>query len=93
MTRKQITRFELTGFLLSPSLFVMIILMVVEAMLAATTTWLVINAGRKVAENEFLTVDLIWILSAQSVAYVEKFNPADPPSPAQVSSASGAPRP
>jgi hypothetical protein len=70
MTGKQITRFELTGFLLSPSLFVMIILMVVEAMLAATTTWLVINAGRKVAENEFLTVDLIWILSAQSAAYV-----------------------
>jgi hypothetical protein len=70
MTGKQITRYELTGFLLSPSLFVMIILMVVEAMLAATTTWLVINAGRKVAENEFLTVDLIWILSAQSAAYV-----------------------
>src|SRR5271154_6124781 len=70
MPQPQISRFELARFLLSPSLFVMIILMVVEAMLAATTTWLVINAGRKVAENEFLTVDLIWILSAQSAAYV-----------------------
>jgi hypothetical protein len=70
MTAKHITRFELAGFLLSPSLFVMIVLMIVEAMLAATTTWLVINAGRKVAENEFITIDLIWILSAQSASYV-----------------------
>ena len=48
----------------------MVTLMVVEAMLAAATTWLVINAGRKVAIGEFLLTDLIWILTAQSASYV-----------------------
>ena len=70
MKRPQISRLELAGYLLSPSLFVMVILMVVEAMLAAATTWLVINAGRKVAIGEFLLNDLIWILTAQSASYV-----------------------
>src|ERR1700692_1045955 len=70
MTSKQISRYELASFLLSPSLFVMIVLMVVEAMLAAATTWFVINAGRKVAVGEFLASDLIWILTAQSASYV-----------------------
>jgi hypothetical protein len=70
MPQKQISRLELARYLLSPSLLVMVILMVVEAMLAAATTWLVINAGRRVAIGEFLLTDLIWILSAQSAAYV-----------------------
>jgi ABC-type bacteriocin/lantibiotic exporter with double-glycine peptidase domain len=48
----------------------MVVLMVVEAMLAATTTWLVINAARKVANGQFLLSDLIWILTAQSASYV-----------------------
>jgi ABC-type bacteriocin/lantibiotic exporter with double-glycine peptidase domain len=70
MARRQISRFELAGYLLSPSLFVMVTLMVVEAMLAAATTWLVINAGRRVAVGEFLVTDLVWILTAQSTSYV-----------------------
>ena len=70
MKRRPITRFELAGYLLSPSLFVMVVLMVVEAMLAAATTWLVINAGRRVAVGEFLITDLVWILTAQSTSYV-----------------------
>src|ERR1700719_3915686 len=70
MAGKQISRLELAGFLLSPSLFVMIVLMVVEAMLAAATTWFVINAGQKVAVGHFLVSDLIWILTAQSASYV-----------------------
>src|SRR5215831_14868489 len=70
MKRQQISRLELAGYLLSPSLFVMVTLMVVEAMLAAATTWLVINAGRKVAIGQFLLSDLIWILTAQSASYV-----------------------
>jgi hypothetical protein len=70
MTTKQISRLELASYLLSPSLAVMIVLMLAEAMLAATTTWLVINAGRKVAEGHFLLSDLIWILTAQSASYV-----------------------
>jgi ABC-type bacteriocin/lantibiotic exporter with double-glycine peptidase domain len=70
MKRRQISRLELASYLLSPSLFVMVTLMVVEAMLAAATTWLVINAGRKVAMGQFLLSDLIWILTAQSASYV-----------------------
>jgi ABC-type bacteriocin/lantibiotic exporter with double-glycine peptidase domain len=70
MATKQISRFELASFLLSPSLFVMVVLMVAEAMLAAATTWFVINAGRKVAVGQFLASDLIWILTAQSASYV-----------------------
>src|SRR5215471_10155688 len=70
MKRQQISRLDLASYLLSPSLFVMVTLMVVEAMLAAMTTWLVINAGRKVAVGQFLLSDLIWILTAQSASYV-----------------------
>jgi ABC-type bacteriocin/lantibiotic exporter with double-glycine peptidase domain len=70
MTQKQISRVQLASYLLCPALFVMIALMMAEAMLAAATTWLVINAGRKVAEGNFLLSDLIWILSAQSTSYV-----------------------
>src|SRR3974377_1043206 len=68
--KRQISRLELASYLLSPSLFVMINLMVVEAMLAATTKWLVINAGGKVRIGQFLLSDLIWILTAQSASYV-----------------------
>ena len=70
MPRLQISRFELARYLVSPSLFVMIVMMVVEAMLAATSTWLVINAGRRVAIGQFLLTDLVWILTTQSAAYV-----------------------
>ncbi len=70
MTQKQISRVELASYLLCPSLFVMVALMVAEAMLAAATTWLVINVGFKVANGHFLLNDLIWILTAQSASYV-----------------------
>ena len=70
MRRQEISRLELAGYLLCPALFVMVVLMVVEAMLAAATTWLVINAAFKVANGYFLLNDLIWILTAQSASYV-----------------------
>ena len=70
MNKKQISRYELARYLVCPALFVMLILMIAEAMLAAGTTWLVINAGQKVAVGKFLLGDLIWILTAQSAAYV-----------------------
>ncbi|HXW41939.1 MAG TPA: hypothetical protein VEK75_12085 [Xanthobacteraceae bacterium] len=70
MQRQRISRLELASYLLSPALLVMVVLMVVEAMLAAATTWLVINAGRKVAIGQFLLSDLVWILAAQSASYV-----------------------
>src|SRR6201986_3788024 len=70
MQQRQISRFALARHIICPSLFIMLALMIAEAMLAATTTWLVINAGRKVASGHFLLNDLIWILSAQSTSYV-----------------------
>src|ERR1700722_19768556 len=70
MKQRQISRVELASYLLSPSLFVMLVLMTLEAMLAAGTTWLVINAGRKVDSGQFLLADLIGILIAQSASYV-----------------------
>ncbi|MGC1778004.1 MAG: ABC transporter ATP-binding protein [Xanthobacteraceae bacterium] len=70
MRPQQISRLDLARYLLSPSLFVMVTLMVVEATLAAATTWFVINAGRRVAVGEFLLTDLVWILTAQSTSYV-----------------------
>jgi len=70
MKQKQISRVELASYLISPALAVMLVMMMAEAMLAAATTWLVINAGRKVAAGEFLLSDLIWILTAQSASYV-----------------------
>lgn len=70
MTKRQISRFELASYLISPALFVMVVLMIVEAMLAAATTWFVINAGRRVVVGQFLVTDLVWILTAQSMSYV-----------------------
>jgi ABC-type bacteriocin/lantibiotic exporter with double-glycine peptidase domain len=44
--------------------------MLIEAALSATTTYLVIEAGRDVAKGTFLLADLMWILAAQSAAYI-----------------------
>ena len=70
MTRPPITRLQFLAYLLSPPLYVMLVLMVSEALLSASTTYLVIQAGRDVAADAFLTRDLLWILAAQSAAYV-----------------------
>ena len=70
MTRQPITRLEFVSQLLCPSLYIMVVLMVAEALLAAATTYLVIKAGRDVADDEFLVADLLWILAAQSASYV-----------------------
>src|SRR5438045_8664937 len=49
---------------------VMLVLMLIEASLSAATTYLVIEAGRDVAKGAFLLADLMWILVAQSAAYI-----------------------
>jgi ABC-type multidrug transport system fused ATPase/permease subunit len=70
MTRQPITRLQFLSQLLCPSLYIMVVLMVLEALLAAATTYFIIKAGRDVADDEFLVADLIWILAAQSTSYV-----------------------
>ena len=70
MARHTITRIEFLKYLLCFPLYVMLVLMVVEALLVAATTYLVIKAGRDVANDAFLVVDLLWILGIQSTAYL-----------------------
>ena len=70
MTRPPITRLQFVAYLLCWPLYVMLALLVFEALLSAATTWLVIKAGRDVAKAAtFLVIDLIWILVVQCTAY------------------------
>ena len=61
---------DFVRFLMCPPFFVMLLLLIVEAALSASTTWLIIKAGQDVANEEFLTADLLWIMGAQSMAYI-----------------------
>lgn len=70
MNRPPFSRIALIRYLLCPPFYIMLGLMVIEALLGAATTYLVIKAGRDVANNEFLVADLLYILASQSAAYV-----------------------
>jgi hypothetical protein len=70
MTRPPITRLQFLRYLLCPPLYAMLFLMVSEALLSASTTYLVIRAGRDVVAESFLTRDLLWIMGVQSAAYL-----------------------
>jgi hypothetical protein len=65
-----LSRLAFAKLLLCGPLYVMLTLMVVEAALAASTTYLVIQAGRDVVNDAFVLSDLFWILGVQSVSYV-----------------------
>lgn len=69
MTRPPFTRLDVLRYLLCPPLYVMMVLLVCEALASAATTWLVIRAGRDVANGDLLVVSLIWILVVQSASY------------------------
>ena len=69
-SRPQMTRWELAKFVLGRSFTMMVVLLLLESVLTAATTYLIIKAGRDVANDEFLTADLLWILAAQASAYV-----------------------
>lgn len=69
MSRPVFTRIELARMLLGRPFYIMLCLLVVEAVLAAVVTWLIIQAGRDVADDEFLITDLVWILLTQSASY------------------------
>ncbi len=56
--------------LLCRPLYVMLTLLVIEAALGATTTWLIIQAGRDVASNDLRVMDFVWILVVQSASYI-----------------------
>ncbi len=61
---------DFVGFLLGLPFYCMLGLLVVEAALAALTTWLVIKAGQDLANEDFLLADFGWIVLAQSTSYV-----------------------
>jgi ABC-type multidrug transport system fused ATPase/permease subunit len=69
-TRPPLTRWDLAKLVLGRSFYFMVGLLVLEALLTAATTYLIIKAGRDVANDDFLTSDLLWILAAQATAYV-----------------------
>lgn len=70
-TREPFTRLQFIRFFLCGPMYATFALLVVEALLSAATTWLVIKAGRDVAEGggERLVYDLIWILVVQCASY------------------------
>lgn len=69
VNRPPFTRRQLLRYLFCPPLYVMMVLLVGEALASAATTWLVIQAGRDVANGDLLVVNLIWILVVQSASY------------------------
>jgi hypothetical protein len=63
------TRLQMARLLLGRPFYFMLVLLVIEAALSASTTYLIIKAGRDVSNDEFLIADLLWILAAQSASY------------------------
>ncbi len=68
--REKFKRLALAKFVLGRSFWFMVTLLTIEAVLTATTTYLIIRAGRDVANDDFLTTDLILIFVAQSAPYI-----------------------
>jgi ABC-type bacteriocin/lantibiotic exporter with double-glycine peptidase domain len=68
--RLPFTRTEFFKLLLCTPFFMMGGLLLVGAALSAATTWLVIQAGRAVANEEFNAIWFVWIVVAQSSAYL-----------------------
>lgn len=69
-SREPFTKLEFVRFFMCGPLYATLVLLVFEALLSAATTWLVIKAGRDVANGgDGLVNDLIWILVVQCAAY------------------------
>jgi hypothetical protein len=60
---------DFAELLLCRPFYGMLGLLMIEAALAALTTWLVIQAGQDLASEEFLLADFGWIVVAQSASY------------------------
>jgi ABC-type multidrug transport system fused ATPase/permease subunit len=68
-TKLTFTPRNFAGLLLCPPFYGMLALLMVEAALAALTTWLVIKAGQDLANEDFLIADFGYIVLAQSASY------------------------
>ena len=70
MMQQPFRAIDLARYLICRPFFIMLFLMLIEAALHAVTTYLVIQAGRDVAQGKFLLADLLWILASESIAYI-----------------------
>lgn len=69
LTKKIFGPRDFAALLLCAPFYGMLALLMVEAALAALTTWLVIKAGQDLANEDFLIADFAWIVVAQSASY------------------------
>jgi ABC-type bacteriocin/lantibiotic exporter with double-glycine peptidase domain len=69
-SNRPLTTWRFMRFLYGAPFFTMIALIFVEAMLGATVTYFVIQAGKDIAANDFKVIDFAWILAAQSGSYL-----------------------
>ena len=69
-TPKPYSHFDFLRFVVCAPFFLMVGLLIVEAALSALTTWLVIQAGQDLANEDFLLADFAWIVAAQSASYL-----------------------
>src|SRR5262245_38956232 len=68
--RKPVRPLDLARRMLCVPFYIMLCLMVIEALLGAVTTYLVIEAGRNFTKDELLIRDLMMILAVQSASYI-----------------------
>jgi len=68
--RKPVRPLDLARHMLCVPFYIMLCLMVIEALLGAVTTYLVIEAGRDFTKDQLLIRDLMMILAAQSASYI-----------------------
>ncbi len=64
------TPWRFLRFLFCGAFFAMVALIFVEAVLSATVTYFVIQAGKDIATGDFKVTDFVWILAAQAGSYV-----------------------
>jgi ABC-type multidrug transport system fused ATPase/permease subunit len=70
VTRPSLRRLQIAMLILSGPLYWMLALLILEALLSATTTYLVIKIGRDIANGQFNVIDLVWVFCIQSASYV-----------------------
>ncbi|MBK7663366.1 MAG: ABC transporter ATP-binding protein [Sterolibacteriaceae bacterium] len=61
---------DFLGFLVGPAIFAMLAMVVVQELLGATTTWLVIQIARDIADEHVSASGFVWIIVVQTVSYL-----------------------
>lgn len=61
---------DFLGFLVGPAIFAMLAMVVLQELLGAATTWLVIQIGRDITDEHVTAGDFVWIIVAQTFSYL-----------------------